>query len=147
VDDPNQFHGLAADQLTGDKLATFEAKFPDAHLGAVVAFGNNTWRALSGGVGAEELKDFPGYGKGLAPTTQFDVLIHILSLRHDVNFSVAQAAMEAFGDCIEVKEEIHHSRVCHYTDCRCRSGHWFFANESRHSAETGAQYAFHRADD
>ncbi len=35
-------------------------------------------RALSGGVGAEELKDFPGYGKGLAPTTQFDVLIHIL---------------------------------------------------------------------
>ncbi|XNM78873.1 hypothetical protein ACLK19_16070 [Escherichia coli] len=28
----------------------------------MVAFGNNTWRALSGGVGAEELKDFPGYG-------------------------------------------------------------------------------------
>ncbi|MHA6386645.1 porphyrinogen peroxidase, partial [Escherichia coli] len=87
----------AASKTFADKLATFEAKFPDAHLGAVVAFGNNTWRALSGGVGAEELKDFPGYGKGLAPTTQFDVLIHILSLRHDVNFSVAQAAMEAFG--------------------------------------------------
>ena len=97
----------AASKTFADKLATFEAKFPDAHLGAVVAFGNNTWRALSGGVGAEELKDFPGYGKGLAPTTQFDVLIHILSLRHDVNFSVAQAAMEAFGDSIEVKEEIH----------------------------------------
>ena len=96
----------AASKTFADKLATFEAKFPDAHLGAVVAFGNNTWRALSGGVGAEELKDFPGYGKGLAPTTQFDVLIHILSLRHDVNFSVAQAAMEAFGDCIEVKEEM-----------------------------------------
>lgn len=28
-----------------DKLATFEAKFPDAHLGAVVAFGNNTARS------------------------------------------------------------------------------------------------------
>lgn len=97
----------AASKTFADKLATFEAKFPDAHLGAVVAFGNNTWRTLSGGVGAEELKDFPGYGKGLAPTTQFDVLIHILSLRHDVNFSVAQAAMEAFGYCIEVKEEIH----------------------------------------
>lgn len=80
----------AASKTFADKLATFEAKFPDAHLGAVVAFGNNTWRALSGGVGAEELKDFPGYGKGLAPTTQFDVLIHILSLRHDVNFSVAR---------------------------------------------------------
>ncbi|KAF0785938.1 deferrochelatase/peroxidase YfeX [Salmonella enterica subsp. enterica serovar Worthington str. BCH-3008] len=62
---------------------------------------------LSGGVGAEELKDFIPYGKGLAPATQYDVLIHILSLRHDVNFSVAQAAMEAFGDCIDVKEEVH----------------------------------------
>lgn len=64
-------------------------------------------RTLSGGVGAEELKDFIPYGKGLAPATQYDVLIHILSLRHDVNFSVAQAAMDAFGDCIDVKEEIH----------------------------------------
>ena len=43
----------AASKTFADKLATFEAKFPDAHLGAVVAFGNNTWRALSGGVGAE----------------------------------------------------------------------------------------------
>ena len=94
----------AASKTFADKLATFEAKFPDAHLGAVVAFGNNTWRALSGGVGAEELKDFIPYGKGLAPATQYDVLIHILSLRHDVNFSVAQAAMEAFGDCIEGTE-------------------------------------------
>lgn len=49
----------AASKTFADKLATFEAKFPDANLGAVVAFGNNTWRALSGGVGAEELKDFP----------------------------------------------------------------------------------------
>lgn len=64
-------------------------------------------RVLSGGVGAEELKDFIPYGKGLAPATQYDVLIHILSLRHDVNFSVARAAMEAFGDCIDVKEEVH----------------------------------------
>ncbi len=95
----------AASRTFADKLATFEVKFPDAHLGAVVAFGNNTWRALSGGVGAEELKDFIPYGKGLAPATQYDVLIHILSLRHDVNFSVAQAAMEAFGDCIDVKKK------------------------------------------
>ncbi|VDY39161.1 putative dye-decolorizing peroxidase (DyP)YfeX-like subgroup [Salmonella enterica subsp. arizonae] len=75
----------AASRTFADKLATFEVKFPDANLGAVVAFGNNTWRALSG-VGAEELKDFIPYGKGLAPATQYDVLIHILSLRHDVNF-------------------------------------------------------------
>lgn len=73
----------------------------------MVAFGNTVWRQLSGGEGAEELKDFIPYGKGLAPATQYDVLIHILSLRHDVNFSVAQAAIEAFGDSIDVQEEIH----------------------------------------
>ncbi|SEL57328.1 putative iron-dependent peroxidase [Kosakonia sacchari] len=90
-----------------DKLATFQQKFPDAALGATVAFGNNAWRALNGPQGAEELKDFPSYGNGLAPATQHDVLIHILSLRHDVNFSVAQAALAAFGDAIDVQEETH----------------------------------------
>lgn len=34
----------AASKTFADKLATFEAKFPDAHLGAVVA-GNNTARS------------------------------------------------------------------------------------------------------
>ncbi len=97
----------AASKAFVDKLATFQTKFPEAHLGAVVAFGNNVWRQLSGGEGAEELKDFIPYGKGLAPATQYDVLIHILSLRHDVNFSVAQAAVAAFGDSVEVQEEVH----------------------------------------
>ncbi|WP_061709909.1 Dyp-type peroxidase [Pseudenterobacter timonensis] len=97
----------AASKAFIDKLATFQAQYPDAQCGAVVAFGHKVWRQLSGGTGAQELKDFPAYGKGLAPATQYDLLIHILSLRHDVNFSIAQAAMEAFGNCIEVKEEIH----------------------------------------
>lgn len=35
----------AASKTFADKLATFEAKFPDAHLGAVVAFSNNTARS------------------------------------------------------------------------------------------------------
>lgn len=90
-----------------DKLAHFQTQYPDAQLGAVVAFGHNVWRELSGGIGAEELKDFPVYGKGLAPSTQYDVLIHILSARHEVNFSVAQAAMAAFGDLLDVQEEVH----------------------------------------
>jgi len=97
----------AGSKIFADKLATLQAAFPDAALGAVVAFGHKTWRELSGGVGAAELKDFVPYGKGLAPATQYDVLIHILSLRHDVNFSVAQAALDAFGDALEVKEEVH----------------------------------------
>lgn len=54
--------------------------------------------------GAETLR---AAGQGLAPATQRDLLIHIQSLRHDVNFSLAQAALAAFGDAIEVVEEIH----------------------------------------
>jgi len=96
-----------ASKVFADKLATFQAKYPEAKLGAVVAFGHNVWRQLSGGVGAEELKDFPSYGKGLAPATQYDVLIHILSAQHELNFSVAQAGLSAFGAAIDVKEEIH----------------------------------------
>ncbi len=89
------------------KLAELQTAFPDAHLGAVIAFGHDVWRDLSGGVGGEELKNFAPLGKGLAPATQHDLLIHILSLRHDVNFSVAQAAIAAFGDAINVVEETH----------------------------------------
>ena len=90
-----------------DSVATFQAQFPDAALGVVVAFGHDLWRELSDGVGAEELKNFAPLGKGLAPATQHDVLIHILSLRHDVNFSVAQAALAAFGGALKVEEETH----------------------------------------
>ena len=88
-------------------LNAFQEKFPDAKLGAVVAFGYDLWRDLSGGDGAAELKNFTPMGKGLAPATQHDVMIHILSLRHDVNFSVAQAALAAFGDALKIEEEVH----------------------------------------
>ncbi len=89
------------------QLAALQQQFPDAGLGAVIAFGDALWRDLQGTDSAPELKAFTPLGKGLAPATQYDVLIHILSLRHDVNFSVAQAAVAAFGDSIEVQEEVH----------------------------------------
>lgn len=94
-------------KIFNQSLTAFQDKFPDANLGAVVAFGHDLWRDLSGGVGAAELKNFAPLGKGLAPATQHDVMIHILSLRHDVNFSVAQAALAAFGDALKIEEEIH----------------------------------------
>ncbi len=90
-----------------EQLLALQQQFPDIHLGAAVAFGNDLWRDLSGGQGAEELKNFTPLGKGLAPATQRDVLIHIMSLRHDVNFSVAKATLAAFGDSLKVEEEIH----------------------------------------
>lgn len=88
-------------------LDVLQQQFPDAHLGAVVAFGPQVWRALSAGQGAAELKPFVELGKGLAPATQHDLLIHIQALRQDVCFSLAQAAMAAFGPLIHIEAETH----------------------------------------
>lgn len=88
-------------------LIEIQQRFPDAELAAVIAFGSTLWQEISNGKGAAELKPFTPLGKGLAPATQRDILIHILSVRHDVNFSVAQAAIAAFGDAVQVAEEIH----------------------------------------
>ncbi|XNM78872.1 Dyp-type peroxidase domain-containing protein [Escherichia coli] len=48
---------------------------------------------------------FRATGEGPLADHPVGCLIRILSLRHDVNFSVAQAAMEAFGDCIKMKRD------------------------------------------
>ncbi|WP_440511949.1 Dyp-type peroxidase, partial [Serratia sarumanii] len=88
-------------------LSELQQQFPDARLGAVIAFGYDVWHDLSSGQGAQELKPFTPLGKGLAPATQRDMLIHIQSLRHDVNFTLAQAALAAFGNAIKIEEETH----------------------------------------
>lgn len=87
---------------------SLQERFPDEVLGATLAFGHDVWRDLDCEQGAAELKPFAPLGKGLAPATQRDLLLHIQSLRHDVNFSLAQAALAAFGSAIHVvEEEIH----------------------------------------
>lgn len=89
------------------QLDALQQKFADAGLGAVIAFGDALWRDLQGASSAPELKAFAPLGKGLAPATQRDLLIHIQSLRQDVNFSLAQAALAAFADAVVIEEETH----------------------------------------
>jgi Dyp-type peroxidase family len=89
------------------RLAALQQTFSDAGLGAVIAFGDALWRDLQGQTSAPELKAFAPLGKGIAPATQRDLLIHIQSLRHDVNFSLAQAALEAFAGAVAIEEETH----------------------------------------
>ncbi|WP_159566722.1 Dyp-type peroxidase [Budvicia diplopodorum] len=100
-------------------LTDLQQQYPEAALGAVISFGSDLWKQLSGGKGASELKPFVPLGNGLAPATQRDMLVHILSQRHDVNFTLAQAALKAFGDAIVVDEEIHAFR---WTEDRDLSG-------------------------
>lgn len=92
-----------------EKLAQLQQQYPDARLGAVVAFGDRVWKQLAGAQSAVELKPFVTLGRRdlSAPSTQNDLLVHIQSLRPDVNFSVAQAAMAAFGSALDVHQEIH----------------------------------------
>lgn len=91
-----------------DSLKKLQQQYPDGRLVAVVAFGHDLWRSLVGSDGsAKELKSFVALGKGLAPATQRDIFIHIHSQRYDINFSLAQAALAAFGGAIHVEEEIH----------------------------------------
>lgn len=92
-------------------LGDMQQKFPDDKVGAVIAFGYDVWHDLSSEPGAKELKPFTPLGKGLAPATQRDMLIHIQSLRHDVNFVLAQTVLTAFGSAIHIEEETHGFRA------------------------------------
>ncbi|WP_345828795.1 Dyp-type peroxidase [Pantoea sp. BRR-3P] len=89
------------------QLNALQSQFSQAGLGAVIAFGDALWRDLQGSASAPELKAFAPLGKGIAPATQRDVLIHIQSQRHDVNFALAQAAIGAFADAVNIEEETH----------------------------------------
>lgn len=90
------------------KLAQLQQTYPDAALGATIAFGDRIWKQLASAQSASELKPFSTLGKGnlTAPATQRDLLIHIQALRQDVCFSAGQMAMQVFGAAISVEEEI-----------------------------------------
>lgn len=105
-------------QVFVEKLQALQAQYDKANLGAVVAFGHVLWQELKQANHADsgsELVPFTQKGthvadskaNHVAPATQHNLLIHIQSQRHDVNFSVAQLAVALFGDFFEIKEEIH----------------------------------------
>ncbi|EFA75823.1 Dyp-type peroxidase family protein [Heterostelium album PN500] len=88
-----------------NSLESLQKEYPNEKLGSVISFNHNVWRSLAGNDSAPELKPFRQIGT--APATQRDMFIHIQSLRFDINFSLALAAIKAFGTSIKVAEEIH----------------------------------------
>lgn len=56
-----------------------------------------------------ELVPFPGFGNGTvdAPATQADVLIHLHSQRHDLNYLAFKNWLAALQDCVTVLDETH----------------------------------------
>lgn len=91
-------------------LSALEARqrqFAGEDLGLTLAFGSDFWRSLKRTAEAAELKNFTPLGKGLAPATQHDLLIHIQSKNHDACFTLARDVLAAFDGAIAVKSETH----------------------------------------
>lgn len=92
-------------------LSDMQAAFPDAILGLTIGFGASFWQSLNHADEGREIKPFTPLGRGLCPETQCDLLIHIQSLQHNINFALAQKILAIFGNSIRVESEHHGFRL------------------------------------
>lgn len=82
---------------------------PRAKLVCTVGFGSDFWDAISPGKRPAGLRPFKAItveGRS-APSTGGDVLVHILSKRHDLNFELAMRLRSQLGETVEVMDEVH----------------------------------------
>lgn len=82
---------------------------PRARLACTVGFGSEFWDVISPKARPAGLRPFralsaPGRA---APSTGGDVLLHIVSRRHDLNFELARRARSQLGAAVEVMDEVH----------------------------------------
>ncbi len=94
---------------------------PRAKLVCTVSFGSDFWDAISPGKRPGGLRPFRAIDAGgrRAPSTGGDLLVHILSRRHDLNFELARRIRTQLGEAVEVMDEIHGFR---YLDSRDLTG-------------------------
>jgi porphyrinogen peroxidase len=82
---------------------------PRAKLVCTVSFGSEFWQVISPSKRPAGLRPFMAIeanGRS-APNTGGDVLFHILSKRHDLNFELAMRISNQLGDTVEVMNEVH----------------------------------------
>ena len=94
---------------------------PRAKLLCTVSFGSDFWDIVSPGRRPAGLRPFRAIEAGgrRAPSTGGDLLFHILSRRHDLNFELARRVRAALGEMVEVMDEVHGFR---YLDSRDLTG-------------------------
>ncbi|MBM4256218.1 MAG: Dyp-type peroxidase [Deltaproteobacteria bacterium] len=82
---------------------------PRAKLVCTVSFGSRFWETISPQKRPAKLRPFTAITNGSlrAPSTGGDLLFHILSKRHDLNFELAMRMREQLGDMVEVMDEVH----------------------------------------
>lgn len=101
--------------------ADMQRQHPEAGVHLVVAIGSNYWSQLMPAEAPEGLRPFPAMiaDERLAPSTPVDLLCHIRSDRHDLNFQLAWQVRERLGDAVELVDEVHGFR---YLDSRDMTG-------------------------
>lgn len=95
-------------QSLHQSLATLNEQQADANLRASVAFGKSFWQSLDKGTPAE-FDDFRPLGEGevKAPATGGDLLLHVNSSRHDLNFYVLRQFLQPIAGDVEVLDETY----------------------------------------
>ena len=89
--------------------AATAARTGDPSLASAIAFGAAVWPRLFAGAKPVGLEPFAPLEDGprRAPSTPADLLLHIHSQRHDVNFMLAREVMARLGAAVRVVEEVH----------------------------------------
>lgn len=82
---------------------------PRARLVCTVGFGSEFWDVISPKKRPAGLRPFIALAADSrsAPSTGGDVLLHILSKRHDLNFELAMRVRTQLGGTVEVMDEVH----------------------------------------
>ncbi|ELR65155.1 Putative dye-decolorizing peroxidase (DyP), YfeX-like subgroup [Photobacterium marinum] len=108
-------------KVTGDKqavikqcqelhnvLAQVNEQQPGASLRASIAFGKSFWLSLEKGCPAG-FDDFRQLGSGdtTAPATGGDILLHVNSSRHDLNFYTLRQFLQPIAQEVEVMDETY----------------------------------------
>ncbi|MCV6588231.1 MAG: Dyp-type peroxidase [Marinobacterium sp.] len=99
----------------------YNERYPEAHLHLVAAIGSHFWLQLVAGAAPAQLAPFPALAEGerLAPATPVDLLFHIRSERHDLNFQLAWQLREQLAEATCLVDEVHGFR---YLDSRDMTG-------------------------
>lgn len=99
----------------------FRQEYPEADLHITVAIGSEFWDRMSPDQSPAELAAFPALNnQGLvAPHTPVDILLHIRSERHDLNYKAAVLLVNRLADSVTLAHEVHGFR---YLDSRDLTG-------------------------
>ncbi len=84
-------------------------KDPKAEITASVSFGSEFWDAVSPAKRPALLHPFAAIqgDNRVAPATGGDILFHISSHRHDLNFELARRIMTELGTLVDVLDDVH----------------------------------------